>query len=144
MSTSQAERYAALIEQTLKAAPALAGVPIYRDRHDAFGADEPRAIVVELQDEGVETLGRGPMAVTRDELVVLVLHLVRDSNWQAAIDVQRVAANTALMSQPDLVQAHLRRGRAQWSAASAEVPVSQVGQEYLLAYPSNAKTLGPA
>lgn len=143
MSDGQAEDFAALIEQTLKAAPALAGVPVYRDRHEAFGADEPLAIVVELQDESSETMGHGPMRHTRDELVVLVLHLVRDSSWQTKAAQQRVASNRALMAQPALVQAHLRRGRAQWAAASAEVPVAQLGQEYLLTYISNATTLGP-
>jgi hypothetical protein len=143
---SNAERFGALIAATLAAsqAPELQGLTVYRDRNDAFGTDEPKAIVVEIQDEDTQTMGSGPGAITQDELSVLVLFVARASDWQAQADAMRVAANVALLMQPELARAHLRRGRAQWAAANAELPVSQLGQLYRLAYPSKALTLGPA
>ena len=140
---SKAEQVAAAVVAALEAYPPLAGVPVFRDRDDAIGGDEPSLILVELADEDTETLGHG---MDQDKGQVAVVYVVRGANWQTVADGLRVHGHVALMQSPALrsVVAKLKRVRAEWKSANAEQPFAYLAQVYQATYLTPTQSLDAA
>lgn len=140
---SKAEQVAAAVVAALEAHAPLASVPVFRDRDDAIGGDEPSLILVELADEDTETLGHG---MDQDKGQVAVVYIVRGANWQTVADGLRVEGHKALMQSPALgaLVAKFKRVRAEWKSANAEQPFAYVAQVYQATYLTPTQSLDAA
>lgn len=114
-----------------------AGSTVYRDRADALGREESPAILIELVDEDTTPFGGGggPFGGTvhQDELRLALIVCVRGANWQTMADQVRVQAHAVLAGDAAFLAlvASWRRDRADWKAASADIPFGYCAQTYV-------------
>ena len=139
---SQAETAAARVATVLLAAGTNAGARVYRDREEAFGREESPSILSEILDDDAQSFSGGHHK-DRAELRLAVTTLTRSAAWQSEVDAVRVQVHTALMADATLLglMANLRRTRAEWRAASADLPLGYCAQQYSGQYLSNNHSL---
>ena len=134
---STAETAAARIAIILTAA-GLAGGRVFRDRTEAFAAEESPSVVVEIVEDnadhfgGVQTSAPPFDSQDMEEVAFSVTYLTRSANWQTNLDALRVQAHALLVADADLNTAlqGFRRTSANWDPASADVPFGTLIQRY--------------
>jgi hypothetical protein len=144
---STAETIAARIAQVLTDS-GIVGARVFRDRKDAFAADEGDCILVEIEEDGAQHFAGaqqfgtfGSMDVC--ELSLSIVFLTRSEQWQTALDALRTQAHTAIFADQTLVETlpGLRRTTANWDAASADTPFGTITQRYSGKYQAQTNQL---
>ena len=130
---SNAETAAARVAVVLGSVTGASGV--FRDRQDAFSREEGSAILIELRADDAEPFAGAP-ATDQVRWRLAVVYLTRAVAWQTEVDRMREAGHAALMSDPQLqtLITGLRRGKAEWQSASADLPFGYCAQEYVGRY----------
>lgn len=132
---SKEEQVIARVTAVLTSA-ATGALAVYRDRNDALTREETPVLLIEPVDEDSRSLGTGP-DVDEDLLRFQVCVCVRSDNWQTVADAVRVAAHAALVADATLLALlgnGLRRDRAEWRSADADVPFGYCNQIYQCKY----------
>lgn len=137
----QAEEIAARVQAVLLAAGTDAGDRVDSDREEAFAREEATSIVVELVNDLSQPHGQG---MDSNELTFAVISLTRSANWRTVVNTLRKQAHAALVGDAQLAQLlpGLRRTRAEWRAASADLPFGYCLQQYSGKYLSRTTALG--
>jgi hypothetical protein len=140
-STDQAEDVAARVQQLLLAATTSAGDRVDNDREDAFAREESPSLLIELVSDISAPHGTG-MEV--NELTFVVISLARADNWRTVVNTLRKEAHAAITADAQLagLLANFRRTRAEWRAASADLPFGYCAQQYSGKYLSKTTALG--
>lgn len=139
--THQAEAVAARLKELLLAASTNAGSRVDSDREDAFAREESPGLLIELISDNSSPHGRGAEV---NELTFVVISLARASDWRTAVNTLRAQAHQAITTDAALASllANLHRTRAEWRAASADLPLGYCAQQYSGKYLSNTTALG--
>lgn len=142
-TTDQAEAVAAHLQQLLLDANTSAGTRVESDREDAFAREESPTLLIELVSDISNPHGRGTEV---NELTFVVIALARDANWRTVVNGLRLQAHQAITRDAILASflANLHRTRAEWRAASADLPFGYCAQQYSGKYLSNSTALGRA
>ncbi|RZI64464.1 MAG: hypothetical protein EOP80_21170 [Variovorax sp.] len=137
----QAESVAARLRELLLAANTVAGERVDSDREAAYERDESPALLIELVSDMSTPHGRGSEV---NELTFVVISLTRAEEWRSAVNTLRLQAHAAITRDAALASllANLHRTRAEWRAASADLPFGYCAQQYSGKYLSNTTALG--
>lgn len=137
----QADAVAERLKAVLLAANTDAGARVDSDREEAFSREESPALLIELVSDVSQPHGRDREV---NELTFVVIALTRNANWRSVVNKLRAQAHQAITgdSELNLLLANLHRTRAEWRAASADLPLGYVAQQYSGKYLSNTTALG--
>ena len=125
---------------------ALPGVPVFRDREDAFTREASPALLIEALDESSTSHAGGQMmtgALDMDELRVVLTVVVRGHDWQTVGDGVRVTLHAALMADAVLRSfvRFLARDRCEWQSANADLPFGYIAATYKFKYLTSTRAL---
>ena len=138
---SQAEAAAARVAAVLVSVTGATG-GVFRDRSEAFSREEGACILVELVSDD-STPFSGGRSTDQAEWRIAIIYLTRAAAWQTVVDDMRVQGHSLVIADATLASliGGLHRTRAEWHAASADLPLGYCAQQYSGKYLSPTSAL---